>query len=51
MKSDTLDLIFTKLDDIIEALEYLQTLGNLTKGHLVLKCNFILNEHLKNDKP
>ena len=43
---NTLDLIFSRLDESIDALEYLPTLENLTKGHLVVKFNFILNECL-----
>ena len=41
---NTLDLIYITLDESIDTLEYLPTLGNQTKGHLVIKFNFIHNE-------
>jgi len=50
VSSNTLDLIFTTLQDSVSALEYLPALSNINRAHLVLEFDFVLSDKIDDHK-
>jgi len=51
ISENTLDLIFTTLQDSISALEYLPPLSNINRAHLTLEFDFVLSDKLDKHGP